>query len=110
MQVRAKKSLGQHFLTDLSIARRIAESLQPDGAAEDNPADVLEIGPGMGVYSRYAKVMEADGSAMRVRTALLVINAELDAYFSEQDGALDAESRFCVDLYTQFAFNHMKFG
>lgn len=37
-------------------------------------------------------------------------NAELDAYFSEQDGALDAESRFCVDLYTQFAFNHMKFG
>ena len=56
------------------------------------------IGPGIGVYSRYAKVMEADGSAMGVRTALQVINAELDAYFSEQDGALDAESRFCVDL------------
>lgn len=53
MQVRAKKSLGQHFLTDLSIARRIAESLQPDGAAEDNPADVLEIGPGMGVLSQF---------------------------------------------------------
>ena len=32
-QVRAKKSLGQHFLTDLSVARHIAESLQPDGAA-----------------------------------------------------------------------------
>lgn len=53
MQVRAKKSLGQHFLTDLSIARRIAESLQPEGASEDSPADVLEIGPGMGVLSQF---------------------------------------------------------
>ena len=53
MQVRAKKSLGQHFLTDLSIARRIAESLVPEGASEGKPADVLEIGPGMGVLSQY---------------------------------------------------------
>ena len=53
MQVRAKKSLGQHFLTDLSAARKIADSLQPDGATPGHPADVLEIGPGMGVLSQY---------------------------------------------------------
>lgn len=53
MQVRAKKSLGQHFLTDLSIAERIADSLQPDGASAENPADTLEIGPGTGVLSQY---------------------------------------------------------
>ena len=53
MQVRAKKSLGQHFLTDLSAARKIADSLQPDGATPEHPADVLEIGPGMGVLSQY---------------------------------------------------------
>ena len=53
MQVRAKKSLGQHFLTDLSIAKKIADSLVPEGASDTNPADVLEVGPGMGVLSQY---------------------------------------------------------
>ena len=53
MQVRAKKSLGQHFLTDLSAAKKIAESLQPEGASSEHPADTIEIGPGMGVLSQY---------------------------------------------------------
>lgn len=98
------------FIAELKHELRAAlKNLQNSNIA---PVDMAQatIGPGMSVYSRYAKVLEADGSAMGVRTALQVINAELDAYFSEQDGALDAESRFCVDLYTQFAFNHMKFG
>ena len=68
------------------------------------------IGPGMGVFSRYGKVLEADGSPMTVRSALQIINQELDVYFNEQDGELDRDSRFCVELYSQFAFNEMKFG
>ena len=52
-QVRAKKALGQHFLTDLSVAQKIAETLQLDGACAVKPVDVLEIGPGMGVLSQY---------------------------------------------------------
>ena len=48
MEVRAKKALGQHFLTDRSIARTIVDSLSADGVR-----DVLEIGPGMGVLSGY---------------------------------------------------------
>lgn len=94
------------------LRRELRTALQKLQASNIAPVDMAQaaIGPGMGVYSRYAKVLEADGSAMGVRTALQVINAELDAYFSEQDGVLDAESRFCVDLYTQFAFNEMKFG
>ena len=63
-QVRAKKSLGQHFLTDLSVARHIAESLQPDGAAPETPSDVLEIGPGMGVLSQY--LMEREDIALKM--------------------------------------------
>lgn len=100
----------RNFLAELK--RELRDALAKLKSSNIAPVDMAQaaIGPGMGVYSRYAKVMEADGSAMGVRTALQVINAELDAYFSEQDGALDAESRFCVDLYTQFAFNHMKFG
>ena len=47
---------------------------------------------------------------MSVRSALHIINQELDLFFNEQDGDLDSESRFCVDLYSQVAFNEMKFG
>jgi putative DNA methylase len=76
------------------------------------PVDLAQsaIGPGMAVYSRYSKVLEADGSPMSVRSALQIINQELDLYFSEQDGELDRDSRFCVELYSQCAFNDMKFG
>ena len=47
-QVKAKKKLGQHFLTDESIAKAIADSLSLEGYQH-----VLEIGPGMGVLTKY---------------------------------------------------------
>lgn len=47
-QVKAKKYLGQHFLKDMGVARKIAESLTLDG-----PTPVLEIGPGMGVLTQF---------------------------------------------------------
>ena len=76
------------------------------------PVDLAQsaIGPGIGVYSRYSQILESDGTPMTVRSALQIINQELDAYFSDQDGELDRESRFCVDLYTQNAFNDIPFG
>ncbi|MGI6672079.1 MAG: DUF1156 domain-containing protein [Christensenellales bacterium] len=76
------------------------------------PADLAQsiIGPGMAVYSRFSQVLEADGSPMGVRAALQIINQELDSYFTEQEGELDRDSRFCVDLYNQYAFNEMKYG
>lgn len=51
-EVRAKKYLGQHFLTDESIARRIVDSLPADAAR------VLEVGPGMGVLTKYLVARE----------------------------------------------------
>jgi len=67
MEVRAKKALGQHFLTDLSIARSIVDALGADGAR-----DVLEIGPGMGVLTQYLlqredidlRLVEIDGESV----------------------------------------------
>lgn len=50
-EVRAKKALGQHFLVDLNIARKICDSLS--GGAEDAPCDVLEVGCGMGVLTQF---------------------------------------------------------
>lgn len=76
------------------------------------PVDLAQsaIGPGMGVFSRFKQVLEADGTPMPVRSALKIINEELDLYFNEQVGDMDSASRFCVDLYTQNAFNHIKYG
>ncbi len=50
-EVRAKKALGQHFLVDLNIARKICDSLS--GGTDDAPDKVLEVGPGMGVLTRF---------------------------------------------------------
>lgn len=76
------------------------------------PVDLAQsaIGPGMGVFSRYRRVLEADGTPMSVRSSLQVINEEIDLYFNEQVGDLDTASRFCVDLYTQNAYNEMRYG
>ena len=56
-EVKAKKALGQHFLTDLNIARRIADTIEtpqlPESAKIWGDIPVLEIGPGMGVLSQF---------------------------------------------------------
>lgn len=76
------------------------------------PVDLAQsaIGPGMGVFSRFKQVLEADGTPMPVRSALKITNEEIDLYFNEQVGDMDSASRFCVDLYTQNAFNDIKYG
>ena len=76
------------------------------------PVDLAQsaIGPGMGVFSRFKQVLEADGTPMSVRSALKIINEEIDLYFNEQVGDMDSASRFCVDLYTQYAYNEIKYG
>ena len=72
-QVRPKKNLGQHFLTDLSIAKRIADTVD---ACPDIP--VLEVGPGMGVMTQYLvekprpfKVVEIDRESVAYLKATL---------------------------------------
>ena len=59
--VRPKKNLGQHFLTDLSIARRIADTVD---ACPDIP--VLEIGPGMGVLTQYLVTKDREVKAVEI--------------------------------------------
>ena len=94
------------------LRRELRPALQKLLGSNIAPVDLAQsvIGPGMGVFSRYSRVLEADGTVMSVRSALQLINAEVDAIFNEQVNGLDAASRFCVDLYTQFAFNDIKYG
>lgn len=57
MKVRAKKALGQHFLNDLNIAQRIAETIEtpnlPEDAKQWGTVPIAEVGPGMGVLSQF---------------------------------------------------------
>ena len=69
----------------------------------------LQSGRGLQSW-RYSKVIEPDGDAMRVRKALQLINEELDAYFTEQEGELDPDTRFCIAWFEQRAMELGSFG
>jgi len=76
------------------------------------PVDMAQaaIGPGMAVFSRHARVLEADGSDMTVRTALALINQSLDEVLSKQEGDFDAETRFAVKWFSQYGWNEAASG
>lgn len=95
-----------------ALHREMRPALTKLQSANIAPVDLAQsaIGPGIGVYSRYKSVLEADGKPMSVRAALQIINQELDSFYNEQEGELDRESRFCVELFSQYAFNNIKFG
>ncbi len=76
------------------------------------PVDMAQsaIGPGVAVFSRYAKVVEADGSAMTVRTALALINEVLSDVLSGEESEFDADTRFAVTWFEQYGHNPGPFG
>jgi putative DNA methylase len=68
------------------------------------------IGPGIAVFSRYAKVLESDGSPMTVRTALGLINQTLDEVLAEQEGEFDSDTRWALAWFEQFGMDEGPFG
>ena len=100
----------RNFIAELR--RELPNALRHLQRGNIAPVDLAQaaIGPGMAVFSSYSSVLEADGSPMRIRTALQIINAELDAYFTEQEGDLDADTRFCVSWFEQYGMREAGFG
>ena len=103
MEVRAKKALGQHFLTDQSIAMKIVDSL---GRSEVR--DVLEIGPGMGVLTQYLlkrddidlKLVELDGESVEY----------LLTHFPGMQGKLYQADYLRLDIHTLFQDKYRVIG
>jgi putative DNA methylase len=95
-----------------ALRRELPPALKELQSGNIAPVDLAQasIGPGMAIYSRYSRVLEADGSPMSVRAALALINQELDAYLAEQDGDIDGDTRFAVAWFEQFGFNEGEFG
>jgi len=76
------------------------------------PVDLAQaaIGPGMAVYTRYAKVLDAEGKPLSVREALALINQVLDETLAAQEGDFDADSRFAIAWFEQHGFSEGEFG
>jgi putative DNA methylase len=76
------------------------------------PVDLAQasIGPGMAIYSRYSKVVESDGTPLKVRTALQLINRALDEALAEQEGEYDGETRWAIAWFEQYAMNDGEYG
>lgn len=105
-QTTSRRAFVQDLRSTLPTALR---DLQQGSIA---PVDLAQaaIGPGMAVFSRYARVLEADGSDMTVRTALALINQALDEVLAEQEGDFDAETRFAVKWFSQYGWNEAPSG
>ncbi|TWB75521.1 putative DNA methylase [Nitrospirillum amazonense] len=76
------------------------------------PVDLAQsaIGPGMAVYTRYARVIDAEGKDVSVREALALINEVLDEALAEQEGDFDAETRWALAWFEQVGFNDGAYG
>lgn len=76
------------------------------------PVDLAQaaIGPGMAVYTRYAKVVDSSGKSLPVREALGLINQTLDEALAEQEGDFDADTRWALAWFEQSGFSEGEYG
>jgi putative DNA methylase len=108
--VNAPTATRREFVTALKAELPIALAhLQRGNIA---PVDLAQaaIGPGMAVYTRYSKVIDAEGKPLPVREALALINQTLDEALSEQEGDLDADSRWALAWFDQSGFSEGEYG
>jgi putative DNA methylase len=76
------------------------------------PVDLAQaaIGPGMAVYTRFSKVLDAEGRPLKVREALALINQTLDEALAQQEGDFDPDSRWALAWFEQHGFGEGEFG
>ena len=76
------------------------------------PVDLAQsaMGPGISIFSRYARVVEADGSTMTIRSALGLINDALSEVLGGEESEFDPDTRFALTWFEQFGHNPGKFG
>jgi putative DNA methylase len=100
----------REFLT--ALRRELPQALRELQQGSIAPVDLAQasIGPGMAVFSRYARVLESDGKPMPVRAALAIINGMLDEVLTEQEGEFDADTRWALAWFEQFGVNEGAYG
>ena len=95
-----------------ALKRELPPAIADLQAANVSPADMPQsaIGPGMGAFSRCKAVLEADDSPMTVKTALQMINAELDEYLGGVQGEFDPDTRFAINWFEQNGMGEGDYG
>ena len=100
----------RQFLNELKA--ELPQTLKQMQHGSIAPVDLAQasIGPGMAIYSRYSKVLEANGTPIRVRTALQLINRTLDEVLAEQEGESDVETRWAIAWFETYAMDEGPYG
>lgn len=109
-QANAPTATRREFLAVLKA--ELPEALAHLQAGNIAPVDLAQaaIGPGMAVYTRYAKVLDAEGQPLTVRQALALINQVLDEALAEQEGDFDADTRWALAWFEQMGFEEGEYG
>ncbi len=111
-----KKEATAEIISRAEFIRLLKRELPPAIAelqsANIAPADMPQsaIGPGMGIFSRYKAVLESDDSPMTVKTALQLINHELDEFLNDIKGEFDADTRFAITWFEQNGMDKGDYG
>ena len=94
------------------LKQHLPASIRQLQSSNVSPADMPQsaIGPGVGIFSKYESVLEANDSPMSMKTALQLINSELDEFLNDLHGDFDADTRFAVTWFEQNGFEKGDFG
>ena len=95
-----------------ALKDELPDALRTMQAGSIAPVDLAQaaIGPGMAVFSRYARVLDVSGRPLSVRDALSLINQTLEEALAEQEGDFDTDTRWAVAWFEQAGFNQGEFG
>jgi putative DNA methylase len=100
----------REFIAELQ--RELPQALYKLQQGNIAPVDLAQsaIGPGMSIFSKYSRVLEADGNPMVVREGLQIINQVMDEYLAEQEGDYDSDTRWAISWFEQFGHDQEAFG
>ena len=109
-QLTAMQTDRRSFIVELR--RELPAALRRLQQGNIAPVDFAQasIGPGMAIYSRYSQILESDGNAMTVRSALGIVNQTLSEVLSEQQDEFDPHTRWAVTWFDQNGFAEGEFG
>ena len=95
-----------------ALKSELPEALRKMQQGNIAPVDLAQaaIGPGMAIFTRYARVLDASGAAVSVREALALINETLDEVLAEQEGDFDADTRWALAWFEQSGFSEGEYG
>ena len=96
----------------VALRSELPEALRKMQQGNIAPVDLAQaaIGPGMAIFTRYARVLDASGAALSVRDALALINETLDEALAEQEGDFDADTRWALAWFEQSGFGEGEYG